>query len=89
MNLDKFIDYGKMYISTIDGSVQIYSNKYFNSKLENLDPEYLEKKEERKHIAKEREDIVLSNTSLKKIDYLKVVEENLKERTNSLSRKEI
>lgn len=88
-NLDNFIDYGKIYISTIDGSVQIYSNKYFNSKLENLDPDYLEKKEERKLIAKEREDIVLSNTSLKKIDYLKVVEENLKERTYSLSRKEI
>lgn len=88
-NQEKFINYGHVYIPTNEGSVSIGTNKYFNKKLENLNPDYSDIKEKRILEAIEKENIELSNTSLSKKEYLKTCEDNLKDRVNSLSRKEI
>ncbi len=88
-NQEKFIKYGKIYISTNDNSVVIGTNKYFNRKLDDKCPDYVDIREKRRLEAIEKERIILSNTSNEKKDYLKVVESNLEERVKSLTRKEI
>lgn len=88
-NQEKFIKYGKVYVSTADGSVNIGTNKYFNRKLDSFNPDYADIREKRRLEAIDNEKIILSNTAKSKIEYLKTVEDNMKERVNSLTRKEI
>lgn len=88
-NQDKFIDYGHIYLPTVDGSISIGSNKYFNKKLDEINPDYVDIREKRRLEAIKQEEVELLNTSLNKKEYLKTCEDNLKEKVTSLSRKEI
>lgn len=78
------------YIKTKNGSQTITPNRYFDSQLEKLDPEkFKEIKEKRKEFAEEKKKVQMSQTSLPYLEALKVVEENLKNKTKVLQRKEI
>ena len=84
-----YANFTKNYISTINGSKTITHNKYFDKLLDRDDPNKLEEvKSIRKEFAEERKKIKLSQTSLPYLELLQVTENNLKQKTKSLVRKE-
>lgn len=75
------------YVGTDFGSRKISHNRYFDKKLEEIDPELLEDlKRIRKEFQKDKNRAELSNTSLSYLQYLDVKNENLLKKTKGLIR---
>lgn len=78
------------YLKTDFGSRKISHNKYFDSKLEELDPAaYRSLKETRRYFQDNRNKIKLSETDLDYLEELKIEERLLKNKTKILERREI
>ena len=78
------------YISTNNGSRKITSNRYFDSKIEQDNPELFEKmKKIREHYAKEKKKLEWYQSDLPYLERLDVKERNLENRTKVLERKSI
>lgn len=88
-NWETIYDTDEVFISTKDGSKHFKPPRYFDTKLESINPDVLKNiKEIRKTVAECTVRQKTANTSLSYLEVLEVEENILKKRLNSLVRKE-
>lgn len=86
-HIDCYANFLNTYVGTDFGNRKISHNRYFDSKLEEIDPELIEElKLIRKEFQKDKNRAELSNTSLPYLKYLDVKDSNLLKKTKGLIR---